>query len=135
MNRSTAQTAKEQALEEGLQPLQVYFADLFNSIIRKDFGITDLEFAWQDEKAEDPQDQAQIAALLVTQGIITPNEARQRLGLEPRDGGDDLAVPSSEDEGPDTFKAHKLSKKKLVFAPLQESTLTNSMLSHGLPPN
>jgi hypothetical protein len=93
MNRATAQTAKEQALEEGLQPLQVYFADLFNFIIRKYFGITDLEFAWQDEKAEDPQDQAQIAALLVTQGIITPNEARERLGMEPRSGGDQLRTP------------------------------------------
>jgi hypothetical protein len=102
MNRATAQTAKEQALEEGLQPLQVYFADLFNFIIRKYFGIADLEFAWQDEKAEDPQDQAQIAALLVTQGIITPNEARQRLGMEPRGGGDQLRTPFTTEDTEDT---------------------------------
>jgi hypothetical protein len=128
MNRATAQTAKEQALEEGLQPLQVYFADLFNSIIRKYFGITDLEFAWQDEKAEDPQDQAELAALLVTQGIITPNEARQRLGMEPHSGGDQLALPSSEAEGQAPLQAGKLSKKKPVCASGRERTLMNSRL-------
>jgi HK97 family phage portal protein len=92
MNRATAQTAKEQSLEEGLWPLLAYFAALFNSIIRKYFGIADLEFVWQDEKAEDPKDQAEIAANLVSKGIITPNEARQRLGLEPREGGDQLGI-------------------------------------------
>ncbi len=116
MNRATAQTAKQQSLEEGLQPLQVYFADLFNFIVRKYFGITDLEFAWQDEKAEDPQDQAEIAALLVTQGIITPNEARERLGMEPHDNGDDLTLPGADDEAHDTFQARKLRKKKAVLS-------------------
>lgn len=92
MNRATAQTAKEQSLEEGLWPLLGYFAALFNSILRKYLGAPDLEFAWQDEKAEDPKDQADIAASLVSKGIITPNEARRRLGLEPKDGGDQLGI-------------------------------------------
>jgi hypothetical protein len=83
MNRATAQTAKEQALEEGLQPLLVYFADLFTGIIRRHFGYNDLEFAWQGEKTEDPRDQAEIAALLVEKQIITREEARLRLGLDP----------------------------------------------------
>ncbi|MGA3212413.1 MAG: phage portal protein, partial [Terriglobales bacterium] len=83
MNRATAEAAKSSALEEGLHPLLGYFAELFNFVIRKYFGITDLEFAWLDEKAEDPKEQADICVELVASGIITPDEARARLGMAP----------------------------------------------------
>ena len=92
MNRATAQTAKAQAAEEGLLPWLIYVADLMNSILRKYCKVTDLEFAWQDEKEEDPTEQAAIIKNLVSIGILTPNEARDRLGLDPVEGGDAALV-------------------------------------------
>jgi hypothetical protein len=92
MNRATAQTAKESSLEEGLQPLLTYFAELFNFIIRKYCGITDLEFAWQDKEPEDQTAEGNLCAELVKSAVLTPNEARARLGLPPQPGGDRLGV-------------------------------------------
>ena len=92
MNRATAQTAKEQAAEEGLLPWLIYVADLMNSILRKYCKIVHLEFAWQDEKEEDPTEQATIIKNLVSIGVLTPNEARDRLGLSPVEGGDAALV-------------------------------------------
>ena len=58
MNRATAETAKDQAAEEGLLPWQIYIADLMNSILRKYCKVDDLEFAWKDEKETDPTEHA-----------------------------------------------------------------------------
>lgn len=92
MNRATAQTAKEFSLEEGLQLLPTCFAELFNFVIRKHCGITDLEFAWQDQEPEDQTAEGNLCATLVQSAILTPNEARARLGLPPQPGGDRLGV-------------------------------------------
>ena len=81
-------------------PLLGYFAELFNFVIRKYFGITDLEFAWQDEKAEDAKEQADLCAELVANGIITPDEARARLGMEPMAGGDSLRSATAAEPDP-----------------------------------
>jgi hypothetical protein len=83
MNRATAQTAKESLLEEGLQPLLTYFAELFNFVIRKYCGVTDLEFTWQDQEPEDQTAEGNLCAELVLSAILTPNERRARLGLPP----------------------------------------------------
>jgi phage portal protein BeeE len=92
MNRATGQTAKESSIEEGLQPLLTYFAELFNFVIRKYFGITDLEFAWKDQVPEDQTAEGSLCAALVQSAVLTPNEARARLGLPPHLGGDRLGV-------------------------------------------
>jgi hypothetical protein len=95
MNRATAETAKSTALEEGLRPLLNWFADLFNLIIRKYFGITDAAFEWQDDRLERPGAEPELVSSLVAAGVLTPNEARQRLGLGPVEGGDRLIPPRS----------------------------------------
>ena len=41
------------------------------------------------------RDQAAYYATLVNTGIISPNEAREALGKEPLDGGEDLRVPAN----------------------------------------
>jgi HK97 family phage portal protein len=88
MNRATAETAKAQAAEEGLIPWMMYIQDLMNLILRKYCRVTDLEFAWQDEKEEDPTAQANNIKTLTSIGVMTVNEGRDRLGLDPVDGGD-----------------------------------------------
>ena len=43
--------------------------------------------------ANDAEKQANEITTLTNSGIITPNEARKRLGLPPVDGGDALVIP------------------------------------------
>ena len=92
MNRATAQTAKAQAAEEGLIPWMMYVQELMNLILRKYCKVADLEFAWQDEKEEDPTAQANNIKTLVSIAVISPNEGRDMLGLDPVEGGDQCMV-------------------------------------------
>jgi hypothetical protein len=92
MNRATAQTAKAQAAEEGLIPWMMYIQELMCFVLRKYCKVTDLEFAWQDEKEEDPTAQAGNLKTLVSLGLMSPNEGRDVLGLDPVDGGDQCMV-------------------------------------------
>jgi hypothetical protein len=88
MNRATAGTAKEHAIEEGLLPRMMYVKGVMDSIITTYCGIDDLEFAWQDEKEEDPAQAATIISTYVKLGVMTVNEGRDKLGLDPVEGGD-----------------------------------------------
>jgi len=88
VNRATAETAQEAALEEGLAPLMGWVKRLVDSVIQKRIGHSDLEFAWSDVRPTDPKDQSVILTSYVKDGIFTLNEARDVLGLDPVDGGD-----------------------------------------------
>jgi HK97 family phage portal protein len=88
VNRATAQTAQEAALEEGLAPLMGWVKRLVDSVIQKRMGHSDLEFAWLDVRPTDPKDQSVILTSYVKDGIYTLNEARDVLGLDPVEGGD-----------------------------------------------
>jgi hypothetical protein len=88
MNRATADNAQEMALEEGLGPIMLWIKNLIEQVIEEDFGWTDLEFEWIDEKATDPLQQAQITDLKVRAGLKTINEARAESGQDPIPGGD-----------------------------------------------
>jgi HK97 family phage portal protein len=88
VNRATAQTAQETALEEGLAPLLGWVKRLVDEVIQDRMGHADLEFAWSDVRPTDPTDQATILGNYVKDGIYSPNEARDVLGLGPVEGGD-----------------------------------------------
>ncbi|MDB5361156.1 MAG: hypothetical protein JWO51_2453, partial [Rhodospirillales bacterium] len=91
-NRATAEAAQDAATAEGLQPLLVWLKGLIDRIITQVLGASDLEFAWSDRTAPDPQSQATIAAAYVGAGIKTRNEVRGELGLDPIAGGDMLTT-------------------------------------------
>jgi PAS domain-containing protein len=80
MNRATAETAKEQAEEEGIAPLLNWLASLINSLVRKYFGYDDVEFAWGERRDENKLEQAQINQIYVQSGILTVDEIRESLG-------------------------------------------------------
>jgi HK97 family phage portal protein len=88
VNRATAQSAQETALEEGLAPLARWVKRLVDGVIQDRMGHTDLEFVWSDVRSTDPKDQASILDIYVKDGIFTLNEARDTLGLAPVEGGD-----------------------------------------------
>ena len=89
VNRATAQSAQEAALEEGLAPLLGWVKRLVDGVIQTRMGHVDLEFAWSNSRPTDPKDQATILGAYVKDGIYTLNEARDILGMSPVAGGDE----------------------------------------------
>ena len=90
INRATAETAQEAALSEGLAPLMEWMADFINYALQ-DFGFDQVEFAWMQDSAMDPQVQAQIDDLDARNGIRLRSEIRASRGLE-NDGTPDFIM-------------------------------------------
>jgi hypothetical protein len=95
MNRATAEQAAESAEDEGLAPLMNWVSDLMTYVIEKFFGYTDLEFIWIQERILDPKEQADTLKILVDEGIMNRNQAAEKLGLDPIEGGDVYTVSTS----------------------------------------
>ena len=83
MNRATAETSVEQAAAEGLLPILEYLADTLNFIIERYFGYPDIEFVWEQDRAENALDQAKIDEIYVRNGVLSIDEVRQELGKHP----------------------------------------------------
>lgn len=88
VNRATAETAQDAALNEGLTPLMGWVKRLADHVIQDHLGAPELEFVWGDPRPADPAEQAKIIDTYVRGGIYTVNEARNLLGLAPVPGGE-----------------------------------------------
>lgn len=87
MNRSTAQSAQQQAEEEGLHPVMLWFKEeLMDPVIQEDFGYDDIEFVFLPNPEVDQAKQATILATYVKEGIMERDEAREQLGLDSKGG-------------------------------------------------
>ncbi len=83
MNRATAETSVEQAASEGLLPILTYVADVINFIVRKYWGYSDIEFAWQTQsQTANPVDQATIDDIYIRNGVLSIDEVRHELGKD-----------------------------------------------------
>lgn len=83
VNRATAQSAQDVALEEGLAPLMQWVVGMMNQVITRWFKVPDLCFSWQTDEELDPATSAAIANIYVTAKVLTPDEVRADLGREP----------------------------------------------------
>jgi hypothetical protein len=83
LNRANSEQHEQQSEKEGLEPTKQRAADLFNEIISREFSSDDIEFAWAEEEDIDPEKQSKILTGYVDAGVISVNEARERLGEEP----------------------------------------------------
>ncbi|MBV8060593.1 MAG: phage portal protein [Alphaproteobacteria bacterium] len=88
VNRSTAETAQEMAIQEGLTPIMMWIKDLMDLLIWKYWGYQDLEFAWEDLADVDPATQNKIDDVNLKNGSRTINEVRADRGDPPIEGGD-----------------------------------------------
>lgn len=88
VNRATAESAAEQAKEEGVGPQMRWVANLIDGVITRNFGMPDLRFKWKDEEDVDPDIADQIEDRRIRRGALTINEARAARGEEPLEGGD-----------------------------------------------
>ena len=88
MNRSTADSDRERAAEEGPLQRALWWKRIADRIIGEEFGWPDLEWAWSDAADVDPMVAAQIDDLNLKNGSATLNEVRDRRGLGPLPNGD-----------------------------------------------
>ncbi|HEX3747604.1 MAG TPA: phage portal protein [Bryobacteraceae bacterium] len=93
MNRATAESSHDAALEEGLAPLQKWMRKNVNRVIAVDFDSSDLEFAYVDDREQDPLQAAQINQIYVQAGIMSVDETRENIGLVPLGGAAAVAMP------------------------------------------
>jgi portal protein len=82
-NRSIADSHEKQSEEEGVEPVKNWSAELINDVISREFDADDIEFAWVEEDEIDQEKQSQILSRYVDSGILTLNQARERIGEEP----------------------------------------------------
>lgn len=83
MNRATSESAYEESLDEGLQPMMAWLKNIIDDIIVRWFKLPDLEFVWDDIKKVDPAEKEERDMALVQQGIISRDDMRADRGLEP----------------------------------------------------
>jgi len=83
VNRATAGTQKEQAEEEGLVPILQWVKHLIDPIVAVELGQPDVEFVWGDDQQVEPGVEATILNSYTSNAIMTRNEARGKLGLDP----------------------------------------------------
>ena len=83
VNRATAATAHDAALQEGLAPILHWIKALCDRLLRQYLGHSDVEFSWNEDEAQDPLVEAQIDQILVNTGILTVDEAREKRGYDP----------------------------------------------------
>lgn len=83
VNRATAETARLQASQEGLVPLQQWIKSFMDHIVQNLLGEPELEFEWADGDTLDPVQQMTTLTGYVAAGIYNRDEARDQLGDDP----------------------------------------------------
>jgi Phage portal protein/Phage Mu protein F like protein/High potential iron-sulfur protein len=118
LNRSTAQSAAQEAEEEGLHPLMTWFkTEVMDPFIQTDlgWGFDDLEFDWEPQPEVDSLKQMQELTGYVKAGIQTVNEARNALDLPDDPAGNELIIettmgPTPLKEALDASRAQAVAK-------------------------
>jgi hypothetical protein len=84
MNRATAETSKESAQEEGLEPVKKWFKGVVDDVLEKGFKEPGLELAYADEEIADPETKAKVMSLaLGGKAWLTQDEVRGSYGKDP----------------------------------------------------
>lgn len=83
VNRATAESVRGAALSEGLAPMMKWVENIINLIIWKYFGHQDHCFKWVEEDEGTPEVQMKVLTGYVAAKIMTDDEAREKLGMDP----------------------------------------------------
>jgi PAS domain-containing protein len=102
-NRATAESSQEAAISEGLAPVMQWVKNLLDFIIQRHMGFADLEFDWHEEEAQDPLVVAQINKIYLEGGVLTVDEVRMDLGMEPLTPEQLAAIAAAKPAPPQPF--------------------------------
>jgi hypothetical protein len=108
MNRATSDTAKETSLEEGLEPVKLWFKDAMDDVLDR-CELGDLEWQWQDEEIVDPEVKARVfmgyygGTTGGAKPVLTLDEVRKAAGFKAAtpEQRKELQPPEPEPTAPD----------------------------------
>lgn len=83
VNRSVAETNREQSLSDGMSSLKNWVKALIDDVLARYMDMAAYEFVWKEEESLNPKEQAEIYAIYKNAGILTADEIRAELGKEP----------------------------------------------------
>lgn len=82
--KNVADNNKTLSDQKGYSSILHLLKEIFNQeIIHKDFGYDDLEFEWVADDTTSEKDKGDIVKTALETGMMTINEGRQKLGLQP----------------------------------------------------
>lgn len=83
MNRATAESAYDTALEEGLEPMLEWLKNLVDREIEQFFGLAGYELVWDDIRKLDPVEKHGMDHTDIRAGVQSLDEVRTSRGEEP----------------------------------------------------
>jgi hypothetical protein len=66
-----------------LKPIALFLKSIFDDIIKYDLKYPVVEFVWTDLSKRDEKADSDLAAKYIPLGVISPDEIRERMGLDP----------------------------------------------------
>ena len=77
VNKATAGMQENAMFRRAIQPTAEWFKQLWDRIIKNDFGYPEIEWQWQyPTVAEDTEKQANADGVYLDRGVVSPNEIR-----------------------------------------------------------
>lgn len=80
VNRATAETSRQIAIEEGLEPWMLWFKSLMDYLVQVVLGYPRLEFVWGEDDRSDTLENAQRDAVAIDKGFKDLDDARGKRG-------------------------------------------------------
>jgi HK97 family phage portal protein len=93
-NRATEIVQGKVFRRKTVRPLLSLLAYHINSQLMPEFGYDDLEFRFKDYDIAEDLERHKLYEIQLRNNIRTINEIREDLGLDPKEGGDDLKAPN-----------------------------------------
>ena len=120
VNRSVAETSREQSLSDGMSSLKNWVKALIDDVLARYMDMAAYEFVWKEEESLNPKEQAEIYAIYKNAGILTADEIRAELGKEPLPEQDNHDPNKQDDQQPEEQPSQEAEKLGKSESPMSE---------------
>lgn len=131
VNRSVAETSREQSLSDGMSSLKNWVKALIDDVLARYMDMAAYEFVWKEEESLNPKEQAEIYAIYKNAGILTADEIRAELGKEPLPEQEQPDLNKQDDQQPEELlnrEAEKLGKSESPMSEDEAAALIEAYL-------
>lgn len=131
VNRSVAETSREQSLSDGMSSLKNWVKALIDDVLARYMDMAAYEFVWREEESLNPKEQAEIYAIYKNAGILTADEIRADLGKEPLPEQEQPVPNKQDDQQPEeqpNQEAEKLGKSESPMSEDEAAALIEAYL-------
>lgn len=120
VNRSVAETSREQSLSDGMSSLKNWVKALIDDVLARYMDMAAYEFVWKEEESLNPKEQAEIYAIYKNAGILTADEIRAELGKEPLPEQEEPEPNRQDDREPEEQPNQEAEKLGKSGSPMSE---------------